>query len=267
MRCLPLVALALASCAAPPRPSQTMADPPTAPEPAPAATPSRSVVYAKRGMVAAAHPLAVQIGVDVLRQGGSAVDAAIAVNAALGVMEPMSCGIGGDLFAIVWDAKSGKLHGLNASGRAPRAISASKVKTDANGSIGLSSPSSWTVPGAVDGWFELHAKFGRLPMKDLLAPAIRAAREGAPIPRVIASEWRTSGEAGYAATFLPAPREGALFRNADLAKTYELVAGAGRDAYYRGPIADAIVAFSQKHGGFFGKEDFFAHHADWVEPI
>jgi gamma-glutamyltranspeptidase/glutathione hydrolase len=218
-------------------------------------------------MVAAAHPLAVQIGVDVLRQGGSAVDAAIAVNAALGVMEPMSSGIGGDLFAIVWDAKSGKLHGLNASGRAPRAISASKIKTDADGNIPLDSAASWTVPGAVDGWFELHAKFGKLPMKDLLAPAIRAAREGAPIPRVIASEWRKSGQAGYAATFLPAPREGALFRNVDLAKTYELIAGAGRDAYYRGPIADAIVAFSQKQGGFFANEDFAAHHADWVEPI
>src|SRR5439155_3107085 len=201
------------------------------------------------------------------RQGGTAVDAAIAVNAALGVMEPMSCGIGGDLFALVWDAKSGKLHGLNASGRAPRAIDATKVKTDAEGNIPLDSAASWSVPGAVDGWFELHAKFGRIPMKDLLGPAIRAAREGVPVPRVIASDWRPSGQAGYAATFLPAPREGAIFRNVDLAKSYELIATAGRDAYYRGPIAERIVAFSAKEGGFFGREDFASHHADWVEPI
>jgi len=229
--------------------------------------PSRSVVYGRHGMVAAAHPLAVQIGVDVLKQGGSAVDAAIAVNAALGLMEPMSCGIGGDLFAIVWDAKTSKLYGLNGSGHAPRAITAAKVKTDDAGNIPLDSAASWTVPGAVDGWYELHQRFGRVAMKDLLAPAIRAAREGAPIPKVIASEWRKSGKAGYAATFLPAPREGSIFKNPDLAKTYEAIAAGGRDAYYRGPIADAIVAFSQKNGWFFAKEDFATHHSDWVDPI
>ncbi len=213
-------------------------------------------------MVAAAHPVAVQIGVDVLKQGGTAIDAAIAVNAALGVMEPMSCGIGGDLFAIVWDAKTSKLYGLNASGRAPRAIAAAQVRTDPNGNIPLFSSASWTVPGAVDGW-----RFGRLAMKDLLAPSIRAAREGVPVPRVIASEWRASGEAGYASTFLPVPREGAIFKNPDLAKSYEAIAAGGRDVYYRGPLADAIVAFSKKHGGFFSKDDFGAHHSDWVDPI
>jgi gamma-glutamyltranspeptidase/glutathione hydrolase len=236
-------------------------------EPGAAPSPSRPVVHSKRGMVAAAHPLAVQIGVDVLRQGGNAIDAAIAVNAALGVMEPMSCGIGGDLFAIVWDAKTLKLYGLNASGRAPRAIGVAKVKPGADGKIPLDSPASWTVPGAVDGWYALHARFGKTPMKDLLAPAIRAAREGAPVPKVIASEWRESGQAGYAATFLPAPREGAIFKNPDLAKSYELVAQGGRDAYYRGPIAEAIVAFSQKQGGFLAKEDFALQVSDWVDPI
>src|SRR6476619_1763208 len=145
------------------------------PEGSPVAT--RSVVFARHGMVAAAHPLAVQIGVDVLKKGGSAVDAAIAVNAALGLLEPMSCGIGGDLFAIVWDAKTQKLYGLNASGRAPRAIAAEKLKPDTDGTIRDTTPDSWSVPGAVDGWFALHGKFGRLPMADLLAPSIKSARE------------------------------------------------------------------------------------------
>jgi gamma-glutamyltranspeptidase/glutathione hydrolase len=231
------------------------------------ARPSRPVVYSKKGMVAAAHTVAVEIGVEVLRQGGNAIDAAIAVNAALGVVEPMSCGIGGDLFAIVWDAKSSKLYGLNASGRAPRSISVAKVQGDTEGKIPLDSPASWTVPGAVDGWFTLHARFGRTPMKDLLAPAIRVAREGAPVPKVIASEWRPSGQAGYAATFLPVPREGTVFKNADLAKSYELIAQGGRDAYYRGPIAATIAGFAQKHGGFLAKEDFALHVSDWVDPI
>jgi gamma-glutamyltranspeptidase/glutathione hydrolase len=260
--------VALAACSQP-RPSRAPAPGVRSSAVSSAVVPpsSRSVVYARHGMVAAAHPLAVQIGVDVLARGGSAVDAAIAVNAALGVVEPMSCGIGGDLMAIVWDAKSGKLYGLNGSGRAPLSISAAKVETDAAGNIPLDSASSWTVPGAVDGWYELHQRFGRLPMKDLLAPAIRAAQGGAPIPKVIASEWRTTGKAGYADTFLPAPQEGSIFSNPALARTYELIAEGGRDAYYRGTIADAIVAFSQKHGGFFGKNDFAAHHADWVEPL
>lgn len=218
-------------------------------------------------MVAASHPLAVQIGIEILRRGGNAVDAAIAVNAALGVMEPMMCGMGGDLFALVWDAKTGKLHGLNGSGRAPAALTADKVKPDAKGEIPLSSPYSWTVPGAVDGWFTLHGRFGRTPMKDLLAPAIEAAREGVPVPRVIAAEWRASGEAGYAATFLPAPTEGSIFRNPALATSYEALAAGGRDVYYKGALTDALVAFSEKQGGFFSKADFAAHHADWVEPI
>jgi gamma-glutamyltranspeptidase/glutathione hydrolase len=218
-------------------------------------------------MVAAAHPLAVQVGVDVLRRGGSAVDAAIAVNAVLGVVEPMMCGIGGDLFALVWEQKAKKLHGLNASGRAPRAIAPEKVKPDAQGAIPLYGPASWTVPGAVDGWFALHGRFGRLAMAELLAPAIAAAREGAPVPRVIAAEWRRSGNAGYAETFLPAPREGAIFRNEALARSYEIIARGGRDAFYEGPIAETIVAFSKKHGGFFAPADFAANAPDWVEPI
>jgi gamma-glutamyltranspeptidase/glutathione hydrolase len=236
---------------------------------------TRSVVYAKHGMVAAAHPLAVEVGVRVLEQGGTAVDAAIAVNAALGFLEPVSCGIGGDLFAIVWDAESGRLYGINASGRAPAALTADKVPAQPDGTIPPYTPYAWTVPGAVDGWFELHERFGKLPMKQLLEPAIRLAREGAPVPQVIAGAWQRSAEVfadkpGFASTFMPggrAPVEGEVFRNPALAHSYERIAEGGRDAYYRGPIATAIVEFSRRNGGFFSEEDFASHHSEWVEPI
>jgi gamma-glutamyltranspeptidase/glutathione hydrolase len=242
---------------------------------------TRSVVYAKNGMVAAAQPLAVQIGIDILKQGGSAVDAAIAVNAALGFMEPTGCGIGGDLFAIVWDAESRKLHGLNGSGRSPLALRAEDVPADTNGRIPLFSPWAWSVPGTVDGWFTLHERFGKLPMKQVLAPAIRAAREGEPVPAVIATLWARAAEGsssrpsfaempGFAEVFLldgRAPREGEVFRNPALARTYELLAEQGRDAFYEGPIADSIVAFSEKHGGLFEKRDFAEHRSEWVDPV
>jgi gamma-glutamyltranspeptidase / glutathione hydrolase len=236
---------------------------------------TRSVVFARHGMVAAAHPLAVQIGVDTLKKGGRAVDAAIAVNAALGVMEPMSCGIGGDLFAIVWDAKTARLYGLNASGRCPAALTADKVPAEADGTIPASTPYSWTVPGAVDGWLELHGRFGRLPMADLLAPAIAAARDGVPAPQVIAGLWAHgerlhAGKAGFAAVYLPgghAPREGELFRNPALADTYEAIARGGRDAFYTGKVARDVVAFSKANGGFFSEDDFARHRSDWVDPV
>jgi gamma-glutamyltranspeptidase/glutathione hydrolase len=236
---------------------------------------TRSVVYARHGMVAAMHPLATQIGIDILKKGGSAVDAAVAVNAALGVMEPTSCGIGGDLFALVWEAKTRKLHALVASGRAPLAIRADKVTPLPDGTIPLHTPFAWTVPGTVDGWFELHGKFGRLPMAEVLAPAIRAAREGEPVPQTIAGGWGRAARlhkdrAGFAAVFLPegrAPKEGEVFRNPALARAYELLAKDGRDAYYKGPIARDLVAFSQKNGGFFALEDFERHRSEWVEPI
>ena len=235
----------------------------------------RSVVYARHGMVAAAHPLAVQIGVDVLKKGGSAVDAAIAVNAALGFLEPMSCGIGGDLFAIVWDAKTQRLYGLNASGRAPAAARADKMHPEKDGTISETSPDSWTVPGAVNGWFALHEKFGRVPMADLLAPAARAAREGEPVPEIIAALWERGGRihkgtAGFDATFLPegrAPRVGEVFKNPGLARAYEAIARDGAAAFYRGAIAKDIAAFSRRNGGFLAEEDLAADHPDWVEPL
>jgi gamma-glutamyltranspeptidase/glutathione hydrolase len=236
---------------------------------------TRSVVHGRHGMVAAAHPLAVQIGLDILEEGGTAVDAAIAVNAALGFLEPVSCGIGGDLFAIVWDAESGKLYGLNGSGRAPLALDASEVEPNPDGTIPLYSPYSWSVPGTVDGWFALHGRFGKLPMAALLAPAIRTAEEGEPVPQIIAAAWRRGAEIfgampGFESTFMPggrAPAEGELFRNPDLAKSYRLIAERGRESFYEGTIAEAIVAFSEKHGGFFSMEDFRRHTSEWLQPI
>ena len=236
---------------------------------------TRSVVHARHGMVAASHPLAVQIGVEVLKQGGSAVDAGIAVNAVLGFLEPVANGVGGDLFAIVWDQKSGKLYGLNASGRSPLSLTADKVPANPDGTIPLYSPYAWSVPGCVDGWYELHERFGRLPMPQLLEPAIRAATEGEPVPQVIAAAWARSArifadKPGFASTFLPdgkPPREGEVFRNPALARTLRALAEGGRDAFYRGEIAEAIVAFSEEHGGFFSHEDLERHRSEWVEPI
>lgn len=242
------------------------------PEPLPAHR--RSVVHAKHGMVAAAHPTAVTIGLDVLKAGGSAVDAAIAMNAALGVVEPMSCGIGGDLFALIWDAKSETLYGINASGPAPSGLSIDKIRPEPDGTIPLRDPVAWTIPGCVDGWYRMHERFGRLSMSKLLEPSIGAARDGAPVSRVIAGYWQKSlalkDKPGFAEVYLPGgrpPREGALFRNPALAETYQRIAADGRDAFYRGQIADAIQAFSKKHGGYLTTEDLSAFRSEWIEPI
>ncbi len=236
---------------------------------------TRSVVHARNGMVAASHPLAVQIGLDVLKDGGTAVDAAIAVNAALGFLEPVACGIGGDLFALVWDAESEKLYGLNGSGRSPLALTADMVPPEPDGTIPVYSPYAWSVPGTVDGWFELHGRFGKLPMARILAPAIQAAEEGEPVPQVIAAAWGRSARVfgdkpGFASTFLPggkAPKAGEIFRNPGLARSYRLLAEKGRDAFYKGEIGRAVVAFSEKHGGFFSMKDFTSHRSEWVEPV
>ncbi len=236
---------------------------------------TRSTVYARHGMVCGAQPLAVQAGLRVLEEGGSAVDAAIAVNACLGLMEPTSNGIGGDMFAIVWDPKDQRLHGLNACGRSPLNLTAAKVKPEADGTIPLYSPFSWSVPGTVDGWAELHAKYGKLPLARDLAPAIRYAEEGFPLSPVIASDWGRGAERmkampGFAEVFMPggrAPREGEIFKNPALAKTLRLIAEKGRDAYYKGPIADELVRYSDANGGFFSKEDFARHKSEWVDPV
>jgi len=236
---------------------------------------SRSVVWARGGMVAAAQPLAAQAGIEILRQGGSGVDAAIAVNACLCLMEPTGCGLGGDLFAIVWDPKAKRLAGLNGSGRAPLALTADKVPPLPDGTIPLRSPYSWTVPGCVDGWYALHSRYGRLPMAKILAPAIRYAEEGFPVSPVIASDWERAGrvfrdQPGFMEVFMPggrAPREGEVFKNAALARALRLLAEKGRDAFYKGPIAEAILKFSEQQGGFFAREDLARHASTWVEPI
>ena len=236
---------------------------------------TRSVVYGRSGMVAAAQPLAVQAGLEVLRKGGSAVDAAIATNACLGLMEPTANGLGGDLFAIVWDPAQKKVVGLNGSGRAPLALTADKVIANADGTIPLHSPYSWSVPGTAAAWFDLHARYGKLPMKEVLAAAIRYAEEGFPLSPVIASDWNRSVRAfqdkpGFKEVFMPggrAPKEGELFKNPALARTLRLLAEKGRDAYYKGPIAEAVVAFSKKHGGFFERGDFARHVSTWDEPV
>ncbi len=236
---------------------------------------TRSEVIARHGMAATSQPLATMTAVEILRRGGSAVDAAIAANAVLGVAEPTGCGIGGDLFAIVWDAKSGKLHGLNGSGRSPKSLTAEEFKKRGLTRIPSFGVLPVSVPGCVDGWFELHAKFGRLPMAEVLEPAIRYAREGVPVSEVIAEGWR-SGETvfrdkpGFSATFLVdgrAPRKGDIFRNPALAETLTRIAMNGRDEFYRGSTAVRIADFMREHGGYLSLEDLQSHRSDWVDPV
>jgi gamma-glutamyltranspeptidase/glutathione hydrolase len=236
---------------------------------------TRSVVMAKRGMVATSQPLATGIGLDVLKRGGSAVDAALAANAALGLMEPTGCGIGGDLFALVWDARARRLHGLNASGRSPRALTRGYFARHGLAKVPDRGPLSVSVPGAVDGWFELHARFGRLPLADLLAPAIEYARGGFPVTEVIAAAWAAQADVlaaapGFAAVYLPngrAPATGDTFVNAALGAAYELLAQGSREAFYRGPIGEALCEQVRAHGGFVAPEDLAAHRSEWVDPV
>ncbi len=236
---------------------------------------SRSTVIATGGMVATSQPLAATVGLDILKAGGNAVDAAIATNAMLGLVEPMSCGIGGDLFAIYWDAKTGTLHGLNASGRSPYAINRKVFADQQLDEIPLQGPLSWSVPGCVDGWFELHDRFGSKSFAEILAPSIEYGRNGFPVTEIIAGYWK-GGEKAFAdypdsaSTYLidgRAPAEGDIFRNPNLARSYELIAKAGRDQFYRGSIAQRIVEFSDANGGYFSSKDFADHRSNWVDPV
>lgn len=247
---------------------------------------SRSPVIAPHGMAATAQPLASQVAIDILKKGGTAVDAAIAVNATLGLMEPTGSGIGGDLFAIVWDPKTQKLYGLNGSGRAPmgRTLEQTIEKSAAIVGEGKGVPPLGhlpvTVPGTVDAWFELHGKFGKLPMRTILAPAISYAKEGFPVSPVIA-HYLQRNLAGFEAreamigdfsnaraTYFAngAPKAGETFKNPDLAKTYERIAKGGRDAFYKGDIAKTIDAYFKRIGGDLRYEDFAAHRSEWVDP-
>jgi gamma-glutamyltranspeptidase/glutathione hydrolase len=259
--------------------AMTMEGSAAGPRPSGSLVATRSEVIATQGMAATSHPLASQVALDVLKRGGTAVDAAIAANATLGLMEPTGNGIGGDLFAIVWDAKQNRLSGLNASGRSPRSLTLARLREElrkiGSRTIPPRGPLPVTVPGTVDGWFELHRQFGRLPMKELLAPAIAYARNGFPVTEVIAEGWLRNARLlkdypNFAATYMPggrAPAKGEIFRNPLLADTLSRIADGGRDAFYKGDIALRIERYLRANGGFLTAEDFAAHRSEWVDPV
>jgi len=236
---------------------------------------TRSEVMAPSAMAATSHPLATQIALDIMRNGGNAVDAAIAANAALGLMEPTGNGIGGDLYAIVWDAKSQKLHGLNASGRSPRSLTREWFEQNDIDKIPPYGPLPVSVPGAVDGWFSLHGRFGKLPMTTILQPAIDYARNGHPVHETIAHYWNISINArapypGFVEQMTidgRAPKAGELWKNPNLANTLETIAKKGRDAFYKGDMARTIGEYMQANGGFLSYEDMASHTSSWVEPV
>ena len=236
---------------------------------------TRSEVIAQNGMAATSQPLATQVALDILKQGGTAVDAAIAANAMLGLVEPTGSGIGGDLFAIVWDAKTQKLYGLNGSGRSPYSLTLDYFKQNGYKQIPSRGPLPVSVPGCVDGWFELHKKFGKLSMESILGPTIKYARKGFPVSELIAyymqahvpilQEWP-----GFKETFMPngrAPEKGEIFKNPKLANTLEKIAKGGRDVFYKGEIAKTIDAFMKRVGGFLSYKDLADHSSEWVEPV
>lgn len=236
---------------------------------------SRSEVIAPHAMVATSQPLATQVALDILKAGGSAIDAAIAANATLGLMEPTGCGIGGDLFAIVWDAEKQELTGLNASGRSPQLLELQHFRAEGLDAVPYLGPLAVSVPGAVDGWFELHEKYGRLPMADLLAPAIKYASDGFPLSEVIANGWAANAKTraeypGFRETYMPngrVPVTGEMFRNPGLADTYRQIAKGGREAFYSGDIARKIDSYMTEHGGFLRYADLAKHKSEWVTPL
>jgi len=249
------------------------------PRPSGSLVPTRSEVIATHGMAATSQPLVSQIALDILKRGGTAVDAAIAANAALGLMEPISNGVGGDLFAIVWDANTKKLYGLNGSGRSPQSLTLAQLRAELtklhSKTIPKTGPLPVSVPGAVDGWFELHGKFGKLPMKELLQPAIAYARNGFPVTEIIAEGWSRNAQVlskypNFPQVYMPngrAPAKGEIFRNPQLADTLTAIANGGRDAFYKGDIARRIEAYMRANGGYLTAADLAAHHSAWVEPV
>src|SRR3984893_4487440 len=243
---------------------------------------TRSEVFARHGMVCTSVPAATQVGIDILKRGGNAVDAAIAVNATLGLMEPVSNGVGGDLFAIVYRAKENKLYGINGSGRSPLGLIYEKMKAELDKLNRKTIPPTGmlpiSVPGTVDAWAELHKKFGKLKLADDLAPAIHYAEEGFPVAELIAYYWAFGPRLykGLPGAFLETytldrkgrtPAKGDIFKNPDLAKTLRLIGEKGRDAFYKGEIADKIDAFMRANGGFLRKADFEKHTSSWDEPV
>ncbi len=236
---------------------------------------TRSEVYAPHAMAATSQPLVTQIALDVMKRGGSAVDAAIAADAALGLMEPTGAGMGGDLFAIVWDPKTQKLYGYNGSGRSPKSLTLAEFQRRGLKDIPPRGPLPVTVPGCVDGWFALHDRFGKLPMKDDLAPTIRYAREGFPVSEVIAYYWNLSVPRlrkypGFVEQFTrngQGPRTGQVWTRPTLADTLQKISDGGRDVFYKGPIAHVIADYIKAQGGFLSWDDLASHHGQWVEPV
>lgn len=236
---------------------------------------TRSEVIAQSAMACTSQPLATQVALDILKLGGNAIDAAIAANATLGLMEPTGCGIGGDIFVIIWDTKTKKLYGLNGSGRSPKSLTLSYLKQNTNGKIPSYGPLSVSVPGCVDGWFSIHERFGSLKMSTILAPAIKYAREGFPVSELIAYYMNSSANRlkkynGFTETYMPngkMPRKGEIFKNPFLADTYEKIAKNGKDAFYKGDIALVISKYMKQQGGFLSYEDLASHKSEWVEPI
>ncbi|MCG8306057.1 MAG: gamma-glutamyltransferase [Cytophagales bacterium] len=236
---------------------------------------TRSEVIAQSGMAATSHPLATQVAIDILKKGGSAVDAAIASNACLGLMEPVSCGVGGDIYAIIWDAETQKLYGLNGSGKSPKSLTLEYFIKNGYKSIPYYGPLSVSVPGCVDGWFELHGKFGKLSMREILRPAIDYGRNGFPVTELIAyylegSAPRYVKYPGFKEVFMPegeTPKKGEIFKNPFLANTLEKIAAEGRDAFYKGSIAKTIAGYMKEQDGFLSYEDLASHTSEWVEPV
>lgn len=236
--------------------------------------PGRSNVLARRGLVCASQPLAAQAGLEMLRRGGNAVDAAIATAAALCVVEPMSTGLGGDLFALYWSAKDGRVKGLNGSGRCPAKLSWRAFARTGQTFIPLRGWKAVTVPGTVDAWWTLHQADGRLPWRELFQPAIHYAREGFPLSEIIAGHCQSVAQLlqndPARAIFLPGgkpPAYGQVFVQKDLAATFDALAAGGAEAFYRGEIAAELVAASENEGGYFSREDFARHTSTWVEPL
>ena len=243
----------------------------------------RSTVWGSQGAAATAHPIATLIGMDTLRRGGSAIDAAIAINAALGFLEPVANGIGGDAFCMMWDPFDGRVVGLNGSGNSPLGLSLETARSRAvDGRLPRYGAVTVNVPGAVDAWWSAHQRYGKLPWADVLLTVAELCERGVPVPQVIAyylernmANFLRDG-AGVEETdnarrvFMPGgrtPREGEMFRNPDLGRTYRMIAEGGRDAYYDGPIADQIEAYFRRIGGWLTRADLRAHRTEWVEPI
>lgn len=236
---------------------------------------TRSEVIAQQGIAATSHPLATQAALEILKKGGNAIDAVIAANALLGLVEPTGSGIGGDLFAIIWDAKTEKLYGLNASGRSPKSLTLDYFKKNKIKEIPSYGPLSVSVPGCVSGWHEMHQKFGKLPVRDILAPAIHYAETGFPLTEVIAYYWaqnaaRLSVYPGFSETFFVngrTPQKGEIFKNPRLANTYKSLAQNGLQSFYTGEIAEIIATYMATNGGFITKADLESHQSEWVTPV